>query len=334
MNEKILLEEYKNLCGDVKKVYVIPLINFSLKKSNYLYLLYKNFIENNERYQIQVQSISIFSYPRIVLSRLINEKAIVHHHWLEITDIKSLSGMFWKIFWLSLFKLLNGKIVWTVHNKFPHKGNFKHTNKYLRRFMAKISNRLHVHCASAVEIIQPILKVKKEKFFIAEHPEFPSKIFDKSEAREQFLKKYPLIKLNENDKLFLMFGEIGKYKGIQQAVKIFDGLEKNKKLFIAGRVKKGNEKYFDEIVNHAKNSEHIFINGNSISENEIPVIFNSSDFVLFNYRDVLTSGSVFLALSYNKKVIIPDKGCLKELSGEKIIKFENDDQLKNILINL
>lgn len=334
MNEKLLFEEYKALCNDVKKIYVIPLINFSFKKTNYLYLLYKNFIENNEKYHIQIQSISVFLYPRIVLSRLINEKAIVHHHWLEVTDIKSFWGMFWKIFWLSLFKLFNGKLIWTIHNKFPHKGNYKLINSYIRKYMARISNRLHVHCASAIEIMSPILKVPKEKFFIVEHPKFSSEIYDKRKARDQVLKKYPLLSIKENDIIFLMFGEIAEYKKIKETAIIFNQLEKNKRLFVAGRIKKGSEKYFKEILELSRNNNQVFVDGHIIPEENVPAVFNMSDFVLFNYKEVLTSGSVFLALSYNKKVIIPNRGCLKELSGDNIIKFENENHLKNILTNL
>ena len=70
MNEEILLKEYQNLCNDVKKVYVVPLINHSFKKTSYLYLLYKSFIEDKEKYNIEIESLSVFAHFKMVFSRL------------------------------------------------------------------------------------------------------------------------------------------------------------------------------------------------------------------------------------------------------------------------
>ena len=112
MNEEILLKEYQNLCNDVKKVYVVPLINHSFKKTSYLYLLYKSFIEDKEKYNIEIESLSVFAHFKMVFSRLKNERSILHYHWLEISDLKSLSGMIWKLFCITLFKIFNGKIIY------------------------------------------------------------------------------------------------------------------------------------------------------------------------------------------------------------------------------
>ncbi|MEJ2616836.1 MAG: hypothetical protein P8Z35_17920 [Ignavibacteriaceae bacterium] len=137
MDEEILLKEYQNLCSDVKKIYVVPLINFQFKNTNYLYLLYKKFIEEEKNYGIIIESLSVFAHPKIVLSRLKKEKGILHYHWLEISDFRSLSGMIWKLLWISLYKLMSGKIIWTIHNKFPHSNNFIFLNKIIIRYMAK-----------------------------------------------------------------------------------------------------------------------------------------------------------------------------------------------------
>jgi beta-1,4-mannosyltransferase len=334
MNDEMLLREYQKLCPDVKKVYVVPLINYSFKKTNYLYLLYKNFIEKKENYNIDVKSISVFSHPVILVSRLKNEKSILHYHWLEINDFQSLCGMFWKIFWISLFKLVNGKIIWTVHNEFPHSNNFILLNRIVRNYMARIADRLHVHCASAVNIMLPLLKVEKNKFFVAEHPDFPVEIIDKNIAIGVLEQQYFRGKIKSEDSLFLMFGEIAEYKGIKEIVEIFNNLEEKKKLIIAGIVKKGNNNCFKQILGSVKNKNQVLIRDKRITDDEVPLFFNSCDYSIFNFNDVLTSGSVVLSLNYNKKIIIPAKGCLTELSSQNIIHFNNKDELKNILINI
>ncbi len=57
-----------------------------------------------------------------------------------------------------------------------------------------------------------------------------------------------------------------------------------------------------------------------------------ADCTIFNYRDVLTSGGVHLALAYKKPVIAPLSGCLKELQNNQINFFKIDeDRNKNLV---
>ncbi|MEJ2616835.1 MAG: glycosyltransferase [Ignavibacteriaceae bacterium] len=128
-----------------------------------------------------------------------------------------------------------------------------------------------------------------------------------------------------------MFGEIAEYKGIKEVVDIFNDLDEKNKLVIAGVIKKGNEDYYKKILESVKNKEQVLIYNERIPDDDIPIIFNACDTAVFNFNDVLTSGSVIIALNYNKKIIIPAKGCLKELKGPNIFQFNNIEELKNIL---
>ncbi len=334
MNEEILLKEYHNLCRDIKKVYVVPLINFSFRKTNYLYLLYKNFIEEKEDFGINIESLSVFDHPKILLSRLKNEKSVLHYHWLEITGFQSLIGMIWKLFWISFYKLFNGKIIWTIHNEFPHSNNFILLNRIIRKYMAHIADKLQVHCNSAVDIMMPVLNVQRNKFVVINHPEFAVELIGKDTAVKLLDEKYLPGKINNEDTLFLMFGEIAEYKGIKEVVEIFNKLNEKKKLIIAGVVKKGNEKYYNEILVTIKNKDRVFICDKRIPDEDVPLFLNSCDYALFNFNDVLTSGSVILALNYNKKIVVPEKGCLKELNGQNVIHFNNQNDLKKILVSI
>ena len=331
MNEEILLREYHNLCHNIEKVYVVPLINYSFKKTSYLYLLYKDFIEQKNKYKIDIESLSVFAHPELVLSRFKKERSILHYHWLEISDFQSLSGMLWKLFWISLYKALNGKIIWTIHNEFPHSNNFAFLNKLITKYMAHMADKLQVHCKSAIDIMAPVLKIEENKFFIINHPDFPAEIIEKVQAVDSLNQKYFANKIKKDDIIFLMFGEVAEYKGIKEVIRIFNTLDEKKKLVIAGTVKKGNTKYFNELLSSIKNDEQILVYNRRIPDEDVPLFLNSCDYAIFNYRNVLTSGSVVLAINYNKRIIISSMGCLKELKGENVIHFKNIEELKNIL---
>jgi beta-1,4-mannosyltransferase len=220
-----------------------------------------------------------------------------------------------------------------VHNKLPHADKYISLNKIIRKYMAHISDKLQVHCKTEIDILAPFFNVDKSKFFIVNHPEFPAEIIEKRNAVELLNKRFFHGKIESGDKLFLMFGEMAGYKGIKEIVAIFNSLNVRKKLIIGGIVKKGNMKYYNEFSSSVKNRDQILIYNKRIPDEDIPVFFNSCDYALFNFRDVLTSGSVVLALNYGKNVIVPSKGCLKELNGEKVIHFNNEEELRNILKN-
>jgi glycosyltransferase involved in cell wall biosynthesis len=134
-----------------------------------------------------------------------------------------------------------------------------------------------------------------------------------------------------------MFGAIAEYKGIKEVMEIFKNLNEKNKLIIAGFVKKGNLDYFNELKNLSDN-RNIFLEGRLIPDEEVPYFLNSADYVIFNYRDILTSGGVHLALNYKKSVLVPYAGCLKEIKGNLInffdMKESRKQNLKKLIINL
>lgn len=111
MEATSLDEIYASVNVDAKTIYVVPLIRYSLKRSDYLYLLYEELL-NGEKYTIE--SISVFNHFKLVVAILKNKNAILHYHWLEFQDLKSLLGMPWKIACIYLFKKLGGNIVWKI----------------------------------------------------------------------------------------------------------------------------------------------------------------------------------------------------------------------------
>ncbi len=328
MNEEKLLKEYLQLNPNLKKLYVVPLLNQKNKNTEYIYLLFKKFIED-KNCKFKVDHVSVFAHYKFVLKKLLGENNLVHYHWFEATDFKSLIGIFWKTFWLTVYKISGGKIVWTIHNKYPHVKKYKSLNKLFRKYLARIANRLHVHCRSAVKIMAPILSVPTDKFFIVDHPDYPVKIIDRLQALKIFKQKYPSIIIHPNKKIFLSLGAIAEYKGLLELLTIFKEIE-NVTLIIAGVVKKGSEKYFSNLTKQAEGNDNIIILAKFISESEINIFYGISDFVIFNFDEILTSGSVILALNHNTKVIAPAMGCLNDIKNRNLILFEKKNNLSNL----
>jgi glycosyltransferase involved in cell wall biosynthesis len=332
MKETSLSDEYQKLSTGVAKIFVLPQIPEVNRNTSYLFQLYKEFL--TESASIKIESFNAKSLPRIFLSRLKSEKSIIHYHWFEFEDFKSFIGIIWKLFWIILYKLFGGKIIWTIHNRYPHPDKYTYLNKKFRKLLARLVNKLHVHCESAIDLVADILNVEKKKFFVVKHPDFPSEIFEKGKAVKKLNQKYFNNKLNPDDKIFLMFGAIAEYKGIKEVIEIINKLNDKEKLIVAGFVKKGNQNYFNDLKNLSGNKK-IFLEGSLIPDEDIPYFLNSADYVVFNYKDILTSGGVVLAMNYKKNIIAPSLGCIKEMNYPDLFRFgKKDKTFEQILLSL
>src|SRR5690606_32778790 len=102
--------------------------------------------------------------------------------------------------------------------------------------------------------------------------------------------------------------------------------------------KRWDKKYFNEVQKSAEGFENIIIINKFIPDEDIALFFSASDYVIFNFEDILTSGGIYLALSYNKKIIAPASGCIKEIKNENLFLFETDgnrkENLKKIIENI
>ncbi|MFN1833949.1 glycosyltransferase [Balneola sp. MJW-20] len=318
---KSLSEIFSEIDPDIKKIYVVPLIRYSHKRSDYLYLLYQDLIESDT---YDIESISVFNHFSLVTGIWKNKSAILHYHWLEFQDLKSFFGMPWKLLCIWLFKAFGGKIVWTIHNEFPHDRRFLLLHKLLHKKMAKWAEILHVHCKTAIRIMNPRLKVDESKYRVMEHPLYPAKQLSRSTAIEHLKNELSLV-LNPNHPVILMFGNISEYKQINQVVDIVLRSGPNVQLLIAGPVKKGNMSLFKKLQNKAKKASIISLYPHFVSEEQVPWFFSASDLCVFNYREILSSGGVQMARSHAKKILAPNKGCLSELSDKPNIQLFNSE---------
>lgn len=328
MEATSLDEIYASVNHDAETIYVVPLIRYSLKKSDYLYLLYEELIRRDK---YTIESISVFNHFKLVAGILKNRNAILHYHWLEFQDFKSLMGMPWKIACIYLFKKLGGNIVWTLHNEFPHDQKYLKLHQYLHKKMASWSDVLHVHCQTAVSKMSPRLVASEDKFKLVPHPEYPVHPIDKEEALHK-LNTHFECELSKNTPLLLMFGNISRYKQIEYVADIVMSLESNCKLLIAGPVKKGNMKLYEELEAKQKISERISIIPSFIQEQHVSWFYSAADICVFNYREILSSGSYHMAQAHQRIIVAPNLGCLSEEHDKPNVHlFDNTDQLTFIL---
>lgn len=235
---------------------------------------------------------------------------VIHIHWTFpymmansrlMTIIKS-TGFICMLIMLRLFGI---KIIWTVHNIIDHEGKFKSTELFFTKFLAKLSNKLIVHCQAAKLEVMKIYDKDDSSIIVIPHGNYIDKYkntISNHDARNK-------LNVSEEDKVFLYFGQIRVYKGIPELISAFNKLgNKNVKLFIVGKL-------LDEDVavkilsNRDDRIESVLT---FVPDDDIQIYMNAADVVVLPFKDILTSGSAILAMSFGKPIIAPDIGCITD----------------------
>ena len=332
MEVSSLTELYQRLHKPFDKVFVVPLIRYGFKKTDYLYLLYKDLIESNKKPFIE--NISVFGHYRFVLGALLSRNTVLHYHWVEFQDLRSLSAMPYKLFCIFLYKLLGGTIVWTVHNKVPHDKKYLGLHLKIHKWLAKKADLIHVHSNTAAGIISDFLSIEKDKIIILQHPSFPSEVIPDDESPAKFLDRYGYHTFKPDATVFLSFGAISEYKGLREIIEILKQQDKPFTFIMAGYIKKKQEELHRYIVDQTIEDERFVYINTFIPEKDLPYLFGLTDVCVFNYDEILTSGGVEMARSYGKKIIAPAMGGLLEYRNEKNFSlFSTSAELKSLLVS-
>lgn len=240
---------------------------------------------------------------------------ILHVHWLHPfllsssrgkTILKSISF----IGYLLKLKLFGIKIVWTVHNILSHEGEFSSLELFFSKILAKLCNKLIVHCPSAKREVMKVYGVSDSSIAVIPHGNYIhsyKNVIGKAQARER-------LKIS-TEIVFLYFGQIRPYKGIDELIDASEKLNFPKaELLIVG--KPYNKEIAVDIKKKCKN-KNIKTIFKFITDDELQVYMNASDIVVLPYKDLLTSGAVILAMSFGKPIIAPAIGCISDILDDK-----------------
>ena len=216
---------------------------------------------------------------------------------------------------IPLFKILNKKIIWLMHNKISHsKKNrlLKIINYY---FLINKSDIVITHAMDGISFGNSFLK-KERKIYFKHHP-----------MKIQNLE-------NTENKIYdiLIWGAITKYKGVLEFLESSDYLIKKYKICIAGKI--NDKKLKDEIQSYQ--CENLTILNEFISNEKLDKLFIQSKIILFTYSgySTLSSGSLMHSIERKCKVIGPEIGAFKDLKEEEIIDtYKNFTQLHKIIDN-
>jgi glycosyltransferase involved in cell wall biosynthesis len=266
----------------------------------------------------------------IIRTAIVDKPDYIHFDW-------ETSYYYRKSFWMTILSIpvfmlqilivkyvLKCKLVWTSHNIVPHDAKHIKTHRFCRRFFASQMHWIRLFSDKSIEKASKEFKVNKNKFVVCpegSYVDYYSNFASKNESRNK-------LGIKEDEFVFLYLGMIKPYKGIEKLIKAFKELNlNNSKLIIAGKVL--HQKYFETIFTNQSNIE---FHNKFIQEKEIQYYYNASNVVVLPFNKIENSGSIILAMGFNKVVIAPKIGILEErLSQQKEFLFKTENDLTDYL---
>ncbi len=209
---------------------------------------------------------------------------------------------------LSLAKDRGYRIVWTVHNIFGHEVQHTEVDHLAKVALARLADALIIHCRCARERIRDFFDRTGEDIFFIPHgnyiDSYPN-VLTREQARSR-------LGLSAQEFVYLFFGYVRSYKGITQLVEAFQRQAgPHLRLVIAGLAYPAS--YARELAQRVRTDHRIRFDPKLIPAEDVQIYLKAADVVVLPFENILTSGSLILALSFGKPVIAPAMGGIPDL---------------------
>jgi beta-1,4-mannosyltransferase len=243
---------------------------------------------------------------------------IMHLHWpsgLYESDgldetVKRCAGM---LDALMLARSMGCKIVWTMHNLYPHDSETHDLDHLARLAITSVASAVIVHCERARSLLRRVFH-REEGVFTIPHGHFQAPYLNEigiAEARRR-------LGFEDRHFVYLFFGTVRANKGVEQLLRSFRALPGHDlRLLFAARVCSD---YGAEVVEGCRQSDPriVLYESNLYGNDELQLFYNAADVAVFPFTDILTSGSAITALGFYCPVVVPAIGCLPELVDERV----------------
>jgi glycosyltransferase involved in cell wall biosynthesis len=254
---------------------------------------------------------------------------VLHIHWTEpyiaggrsrVSRVKATRTLSE----LRLAKRVGIGLVWTAHDLFRHDRREDPNELAFMRSLFELADRVIVHCRAAADVLLETLAVGpegRERIAIIPHGHYRGAYPDgvtRAEARAK-------LALPEEAKVIAFVGWVRTYKGVWELLEAFENLDEPlARLVIAGRAIDG--AYAARLTAAAKGDERIHLSLDFVPDEELQVYLRAADVVATPFLEIFTSGSVLLAMSFERAVIAPRRGCVTDvLDEEGGILYDADD---------
>lgn len=239
--------------------------------------------------------------------------SVLHFHWLHYiysrrTRLEALIQVLRFAVQLAYARRLGYRVVWTVHNLYPHERRYPSLDRWVRRLMVGHSQAIIVHCNAARELVQREFR-PCSPIYVAPLGNYagvyPQRV-SRAEARRW-------LGVSEGSLVLLHQGGIRSYKGLERLVRILGSIPDPRLVLVIAGKAHGSYRLEAALTERLTREGRLILREGWVQDEEMQSYFGAADAVVCPFESVLTSSSVMLALSFGRPVVVPAIGCLPEL---------------------
>ncbi|MBI3315869.1 MAG: glycosyltransferase [Candidatus Omnitrophica bacterium] len=216
------------------------------------------------------------------------------------------------------------KLVRTVHNLTSHEGKYPAAEYAFNRLNIAMARGVIVHCPSGREALVRRYHLSdrlRKKIHVIPHGNFLGS-YPNDLSRTQARARLGLD--GERGTVFLLFGLLRRYKGVEDLLNAFEKLKTpGVSLVIAG--KPADLSVSEAVTAACRHDGRVRFYPGFIPADEVQIYFNAADAVVMPYTKILSSSVLFLAMSFGKAVIAPRIGCLPQSADPRGTIFYDPD---------
>lgn len=212
---------------------------------------------------------------------------------------------------LLLMRVRGVRIIWIAHNLMPHdRTSVPGLDVAARHWVLLLSHRVLAHGPCAARHLVQRFPSAARKLELIPHghwiDRYPQTL-DAQQARQQ-------LGLAKTEHVLLFIGACKSYKQLHLLVEEFRRTSVSDRLLVAGKFQ--DPVYEQHIRELAEGDPRVMLRTGFIDDDQLQVYLKSCDVVVVPYREILTSGTAMLAMSFGRPVVSIRAGFLEDVISE------------------
>nr|WP_255459554.1 glycosyltransferase [Micrococcus sp. TA1] len=239
---------------------------------------------------------------------------VLHLHWLNTVlrgakseqQAEALMGTYLER--LRRFRDAGGRLVWTVHNLAPHDAVYLNVERALQQSVADLADIVHVMSEDTAELVADFLVLDPARTVVSAHPSYLGAYPDvvpRDQART-------MLGLHEDEVVYVVFGAIKAYKGIETLVAGFDrlvaGSDVPRRLVIAGGPDR--DARTRRLLRRLRMHPHVLLHDVKVPNDQVQYLLRAADLMVLPHQVALNSGAAMLGPSFDLPLVANRVGVL------------------------
>lgn len=212
----------------------------------------------------------------------------------------------------ALLRLRGTKVVWMMHNLKPHEKDHWISSTLFPLWFPRLTSHVVALTANGLQQARALYPALADKpAMVIPHGHY-REAYPHQLSRAEALRQ---LGLADGKFTYVFFGNIRRYKNVPALIKAFRAIPaQDVQLVVAGLPVLGMRA--EDLRELAGADPRIHLHLQFVPDDKVPLYLGAADKVVLPFDSILNSGSVLLALSFNRSVLAPRLGALPEIESQ------------------